>query len=377
MQDLTLTQLNEIRQALVSRMRDGLQQDGQQLACLPAYLAPPRHGLRGQALVVDAGGTNVRAALVELGDQARVSQGPLKGALPDGRHAPVDACQFFGFQADLLRQLQAPLDLPLGYCFSYPARVEPSGDARLLNWTKGIHVSGVVGQLVGQALRASMGSPGRVKVLNDTVACLLGGAFWAGADYPNYIGLIVGTGTNMATFLPVASVPKLAAGWQGPLAVNLESGNFHPPHLHDADDDIDQASDNPGKQRYEKAVSGFYLPQLLQRLCPHLNLPAEATSEVVVEWADRPGDEATSLVARWILHRSADLVGAGLAAVADILPPGAVAVQAEGGLFWKATGYAARVEETLGRLILPGRKFAILQGDEINLIGAAVAALSD
>ncbi|MBT9587419.1 hypothetical protein IV102_29020 [bacterium] len=376
MQELTLTQLNDIRRELVARLREGLLQDGQQVACLPAYLEPPRPGLQGQALVVDAGGTNVRAALVELGEQARVGQGPLSGVLPDGRHAPVDAGQFFGFQANLLRQLNVSLELPLGYCFSYPARVEPGGDARLLHWTKGIHVSGVVGQLVGQALRAAMGSPGKAKVVNDTVACLLGGAFWAGSDYPNYIGLIVGTGTNMATFLPAASVPKLAAGWQGPLAVNLESGNFHPPHLHEADDQIDQASDNPGQQRYEKAVSGFYLPQLLQRLCPHLNLPTEATSEVVVERADRPGDEATSLVARWILRRSADMVAAGLAAVTDILPTGAVAVQAEGGLFWKATGYAARVEETLSRLIRPGRNFAILHGNEVNLIGAAVAALS-
>lgn len=377
MQNLNLQQLNDIRQALVERMHQGLAQDGQQVACLLAYLAPPRVGLRGRALVVDAGGTNVRAALVELAEKPEVVRGPLSDTLPDGRSSPVNSAEFFRFQADMVWKLETPLDLPLGYCFSYPAKVDLSGDARLLHWTKGIKVTGVVGELVGRALRRAVGGQGAVKVLNDTVACLLGGACWAGADYRHYIGLIVGTGNNMATFLPASRIPKLDAAWQGPVAVNLESGNFHPPHLHAADEAIDRASDNPGKQRYEKAVSGFYLPQLLQQLCPDLQVPTGATSQVVVEWADRPGEEPASLAARWILRRSADMVAAGLAGVADQLEgEGALAVQAEGGLFWKATGYAAQVEETLGKLLSNGRSFAIIRGDEVNLVGAAAAALS-
>lgn len=376
MQDLTLQQLNDICRALVERMTLGLARDGQEVACLPAYLAPPRPGLQGRALVVDAGGTNVRAAAVELiAGKAEIKRGPLTGTLPDGRSTPVDAPEFFGYQAELVRKLSEPLDLPLGYCFSYAARVEPSGDARLLHWTKGIKVTGVIGQLVGKALREALGSPGEVKVLNDTVACLLGGAFWARADYANFIGLIVGTGTNIAAFLPAPRVPKLDPFWTGPVAVNLESGNFHPPHLTEADEAVDAATDNPGKQRYEKAVSGFYLPQLLHHLCPEVPMPTEATSQWVVEWADRPGDEPASRAARWILHRSADMVAAALAGVADFLDPGPLAVQAEGGLFWKATGYAKRVEQTLGRL-LRERTFAIVRGDEVNLVGAAAAALS-
>lgn len=158
------------------------------------------------------------------------------------------------------------------------------------------------------------------------------------------------------------------------MAVNLESGNFHPPHLDAVDDTVDSISDNPGKQRYEKAVSGFYLPQLLQCLCPHLRLPEGASSKEVVEWADKPGQEPASLAARWLLNRSADMVAAGLAAVADHLEEGNLAIQAEGGLFWKATGYRDRVQATLSKLIT--RKFAIIRGDEVNLVGAAAAALA-
>ena len=374
MQDLTLDQLNDIRQALFQRISDGLEAEHQQVACLPAYLSQPGPELRGDALVVDAGGTNVRAAWVRLGDTARVVQGPLSGVLPDGRTRPVHAPEFFGYQSDLLCQLAAPPDLPLGYCFSYPAKVEPDGDARLLHWTKGIRVTGVVGELVGRSLRSAYGHPGNVKVLNDTVAALLGGVIFGGAEYTQHIGLIVGTGNNMATFLPGKKLAKLKGSWDGPIAVNLESGNFHPPHLHDADEAVDASSDNPGKQRYEKAVSGFYLPQLLQCLCPHLRLPEGASSKEVVEWADRPGQEPASLGARWLLTRSADLVAAGLAAVADHLSEGNLAIQAEGGLFWKATGYRERVESTLARLI--ERKFAIVHGQDVNLVGAAAAALA-
>ena len=114
LRDLTLEQLHEIRQALVQRIAEGLAAEHQQVACLPAYLSHPGHDLRGEALVVDAGGTNVRAAWVKLDDTAQVVKGPLSGVLPDGRTRPVHAPEFFGFQSDLLRQLAAPADLPLG-----------------------------------------------------------------------------------------------------------------------------------------------------------------------------------------------------------------------------------------------------------------------
>lgn len=378
MQDLSLQQLSEIRDALAARIQEGLAQEGQQVACLPAYLSPPPRGLRGQALVVDAGGTNLRTAWVEIGSTTvyRAVAGPLTATLPDGRHSPVTGDEFFAFQAEQLRALGAPVDLPLGYCFSYPTAVEPNGDARLLYWTKGIRVSGVEGTLVGHALRQSLGGQGAVKVLNDTVAALLGGALGAAGDDEHFIGLIVGTGTNAATFFPGSKIGKLEQPWSGSMAVNLESGNFHPPHLSEVDDHLDQASDNPGRQRYEKAISGYYLPQLFARLCPELQIGDEESSQVVVEWADRPGDDPASVAARWLLGRSADLVAAGLAAVASHLEPGSLAIEAEGGLFWNATGYSARVESTLARLLPGPRRFRIVRVEDVNLLGAAAAALS-
>jgi hexokinase len=376
-EDMSLQQLNDIRQALSQRISEGLSAPGQQVACLPAYLPEPSSKVEGRALVVDAGGTNLRVAAVEMRDGiVRLLAGPLQGVLPDGRERPIGRGEFFGVHAELARQLGVPLDLPLGYCFSYPAEVVASGDARLVRWTKGIQVSGVEGELVGARLREALGAPGAVKVLNDTVAALLGGALLCPERYDGYIGLIVGTGTNMATFLPGSELRKLDGSWNGRMAVNLESGNFHPPHLSVIDDQLDAASDNPGRQRYEKAVSGYYLPQLFAMLCPDLQIPAFSSSQLVVEWAVRGGDERASQVARWLLRRSADLVAAGLAAVGDRLGVARTAIQAEGGLFWKATGYHDRVVETLGKLLAGSRRMDVIHVDDVNLMGAAAAALT-
>ena len=82
------------------------------------------------------------------------------------------------------------------------------------------------------------------------------------------------------------------------MAVNLEAGNFHPPFLAEWDEAFDRKTERPGGQRYENAISGYYLPQLLAQICPHAGLEGSETSQVVVEWAERPGETAESLTAR-------------------------------------------------------------------------------
>ena len=65
-----------------------------------------------------------------------------------------------------------------------------------------------------------------IKVVNDTITSLFAGLLNPGFDA--YIGLIVGTGTNMATFFPSEYIPKIRnmKDWSGETPVNLESGNF-------------------------------------------------------------------------------------------------------------------------------------------------------
>jgi hexokinase len=137
--------------------------------------------------------------------------------------------------------------------FSYPAAITPTGEARLLNWTKGIQIENVEGTFVGAQLQEALRESGKqvvsLPVLNDTVASLLASVLIA-PKCTHYLGLIVGTGTNIAGFFPVRRITKLAPDDRGvwsdddEMAVNLESGNFTPPHLSQYDDMLDRSNLN-------------------------------------------------------------------------------------------------------------------------------------
>ena len=65
------------------------------------------------------------------------------------------------------------------------------------------------GALLRDALRRLGKEARAIPVLNDTVASLLAGAALA-PEFARPIGVIVGTGTNMAGFFPVGAIAKLA-----------------------------------------------------------------------------------------------------------------------------------------------------------------------
>lgn len=381
---LTLSpgQLGEIAQTLAERIRTGLEAEGREIAALPTFLPPPPPDLAGEALAADLGGTNLRAARVRLEgtEKAEFPAGPVARAL--GR-AWKSAGEFFSAQAALAAEVASGASLPLGYCFSYPTRPLPDRDAVMLGWNKGVEVPGVLGRPVGaplrEALRAERVRTSRVTVLNDTVAALLGGisAFSPAGAYSDFIGLIVGTGTNIAAFFPAKMLAPRLGGAAYPherMAVNLESGNFHPPHLSRDDDELDARRPDALRQRMEKAVSGKFLPELYAFLAES---PAPGPRELFR--LARENSPAGRLAAA-VVGRSADLVAAALAGTILVLrPAGRVGILAEGGVIANEAFYRQRTAETL-RGILRASGSASLEADfalreNVNLIGAAVAAL--
>ena len=403
--NLTRKQLLRIRNALCKKILGGLAAHGQEIKALPAYLRRPFNTLPGDAVVLDVGGTNIRAArlryqgsnaelLTAVSDRETMQQAKTPGQ--------VNAHQFFAKQAALIAQVCSEPMIKLGYCFSYPTEIKADGDALLLKWTKGVNIDNVEGTSLREQLQSALREKDKqvvkLPVLNDTVASLLAGA-WLAPECTHYIGLIVGTGTNMAGFFPVQRITKLApqeySGWHDDdeMAVNLESGNFTPPHLTAYDDMLDSAKpdDHPGEQRFEKAVSGAYLPRLFgyvvgRETC--LNLPnsfdfdpegPDSHPGLIADLRDNPGLIGEAATA--VLNRSADLVAAAIAGLILAYEPAQkqVGILAEGTMFWETDGYRERVEKTLACLVKSGTTTKILprpKDVDANFLGAACAALS-
>lgn len=376
------TELEEIRGAMAEKIREGLVSGEGEIAALPTYLPPPLSGRKGTALALDLGGTNIRAAMVGISDRgtARFPHKPLVRPL-DRKWTSAES--FFEFQAELVLSLDPPAGLPLGYCFSYPTRALPGGDAVHLQWHKELEVPGVVGRRVGELLAGALERrgyfPARVRVLNDTVAALLGGDLVHRRDggFSAFIGLVVGTGTNMAAYFPASllgdRIPDESRG-MGPMAVNLESGNFHPPCLSPFDDELDAGREDAGRQRLEKAVSGKFLPPLFTYILEgRTDPPYPETREIFARAGGSRSREGE--VARRITNRSADLVAAALAGLIDVLETeGRIGIVAEGGVMDNHPEYRRRAAETLVGL-LGGRpaRFELLRLENANLIGAAAA----
>jgi hypothetical protein len=122
-------------------------------------------------------------------------------------------------------------------------------------------------------------------------------------------------------------------------------------------------------------VSGHYLPYLFNEIHPGMINPEEGTGKLVELRDSSDGQGART--AGLILHRSAQLAAAGLVGLASLYPPGDTAVLGEGTLLWGDPRYADAVRTTLKDLA-PDRNIEIVrQRDDVNLLGAACAALAD
>ena len=393
---LSTQQLREIANDLCRKIETGLEHDGTEIKCLPTYIHPNKDGISGIATVFDLGGTNFRAAVVSVGEKTKITclaEKDITLMKTDG----FTQEDLFESQAQIINQLDLPADSPIGYCFSYPAKSLTNGDAELINWTKGVNIAGMTGNPIGvplvNYLNAHTGSNFyKIAVVNDTITSLFAGLMNPGFDA--YIGLIVGTGTNMATFFPSDSIPKIKGlkGWSGETPVNLESGNFAPPHLTAMDEMVDAHSDNKGFQRFEKAISGMYVGRIFRAAFPNDAIDENMDGAGLSRMMNNPEAYQPEYVevAFQIYERSAKLVAASIAGLVMNLNSAypslkKIQVLAEGSLFWSdVKSHNAKyvelvntcLKELLSEMGLGDKVVEISKIENANLIGAAMSVLS-
>jgi hexokinase len=275
-------------------MDRGLRGEDSSLAMIPAYInsgAPLERGKK--VLALDAGGTNLRAALVSFNEKGEpitegLSKSPMPGTKPDehGQRHPIGAEAFFdqmAAQAGPLLEGAAERGEKVegvGFCFSYPMTITSDADGILLMLSKEIEAPELIGKAIGAGLREALEkrgtkAPERIVLLNDTTAALLSGKAeipadggWnRGADKYGVpqgpvVGLILGTGFNVA--YPAASIPKINFhNPENPQIIVCESGNIDPYCLGRLDHSFDQSTKTPNLYHLEKATSGAYIGGLV------------------------------------------------------------------------------------------------------------------
>ncbi|XP_022091810.1 hexokinase-1-like [Acanthaster planci] len=272
-------QQRQIMKILNQSMDRGLRADTRDeaaLKMLPSYVRSLPNGTEmGRFMSLDMGGSNFRVLLVELTDEGLTTT-------VDRYHIPHEilfgtADLFFDYIADhieIFLKTHCPAgicdDLPLGFTFSFPCNQHGLDSAELVIWTKGFAVQGVVGKdvvlLLQKALDKKNIKARTVALINDTVAVLIGGAYY---DHNCQIGLIVGTGINAAYMEPLSNVGK----WKGDnneprqVVINIEMGGFGDEGViefvrTEIDLDLDNRTVNKGNQRVEKMISGKYLGEV-------------------------------------------------------------------------------------------------------------------
>ncbi|UYV68768.1 GCK [Cordylochernes scorpioides] len=313
---LSTPTLEEVSCLLLREFKAGLAQATHEAATVkmyPTYVRDvPNGSEHGKFLALDLGGTNFRVLLIDLdGDVFKMENEiyaiPQEIMLGSGEQDLI--CQDFDLSGFCscrdfvnltvgLRSCSTTsptvwptsqrsrgvknIKLPLGFTFSFPCRQEGLTSARLTNWTKGFKCSGVIGEDVVQLLRQAVlrrqdVDIDVVAVVNDTTGTLMSCAH---RNRRCRLGLIVGTGTNACYMEQLDEVElfdetkQKSNGQPKQMIVNTEWGAFgdngclsfiRTPY----DEAIDRQSLNPGRQLFEKMISGMYMGELVRQILVH------------------------------------------------------------------------------------------------------------
>lgn len=406
----------------VAEMTRGLNGEPSSLVMIPTYIETAREVPRGQPVIaLDAGGTNLRVAAVTFDQSGTAVVEDLARHRMPGIDEEIDREEFFRTLAEYVMPLAGRSDR-IGFCFSYPAEMQPDKDGKLIHFTKEVKARGVDGQIIGKNLslaleRAGARRPPRVVLLNDTAATLLAGRnAIPGRTFDDFIGIVCGTGFNASYVERNSNIRKLAGLDQsGSQVVNTESGSFALSPSGDIDDLYDATTATPSRGRHEKMISGAYLGHLglltlkqaaaagcfsagaVRALASLEELSTKDFNSFLLhpDTGDNPlgavslrlppvdrRDMASLLDT--LVERASILVAITIAAV--ILKtrkgrdPGVpVCVTVDGTTYWELASFDTRVQSHLRGLLAGQRQRAweITAGRDAPLLGAAIAALTN
>ncbi|KZT50279.1 hypothetical protein CALCODRAFT_444837 [Calocera cornea HHB12733] len=429
---LTPQRMRMIVDAFEETLDKGLQKEGEVVPMIPTFVFGwPRGSETGSYLALDLGGTNLRVCLVTLAGGGKFEITQTKYRLSE-EQKQEEGELLFDFCAKCLKTFVdsylADFDLqgaaiPLGFTFSYPCEQERIDHGRLIRWTKGFGNPNVEGYDVAAMFRASLAKHNvpveLVSLINDTTGTLIASQY---VNPRTRIGVIFGTGCNAAYMERIGNIPKikhLGLPDDGEMAINCEWGAFdsftheHLPRTK-YDIDIDQTSNKPDEQAFEKLISGRYLGEIFRLvICEMIDdgsiflgqntykiekpyvletaflslMEADPTEElltVVGIFTHFYGLETTlaerqffRALAKLIGTRAARLSACGIAAIVSkmgYLEQGCD-VAADGSLYSKYPGFPDRVHQGLFDIFGPkGNNIRTVHAEDGSGVGSAIIA---
>ncbi len=410
--------LRELRQKEITRLAFDYQQafwrglelrdeSSSSLKMLPTGLKPAEFSTLtagDEALVIEVGGTNLRAAVVQIGEDHKPhikehSQGQnlYYVSVPLEKRNFTSKDDFFQTLVSPCQQLLSDFHpKAVAIIYSFPADAEISDgiiDVRSRQMTKGFEVPGIEGITVGAEIMNRLLVNGRITqklpyvVLNDTPAVLL-------SHERARIGGVLASGFNLATLV------------DGQI-INTESGGFDGVPETELSIAVDYYSSNRGEQLAEKQISGMYLEKQMKLIILGLThagcLEAKAADDITSKFIsdllrmDEKGISSLdddflgridsydlailqSAAAR-LRKRSAQIMGTMAGTIAGMLASEAggdeieeFEVPVEGPVFWGIPLYRQTAERCAS--LVSSKNVRFVERLYAGTLGAGVAALS-
>ena len=405
----------------IQEMQAGLEGRDSSLAMIPTYIEVGKDIPAGKpAIVLDAGGTNFRVAIVYFDETGKsVIENFIQKPMP-GLDKEAGKKEFFGtivkYMADVIN-----VSSNVGFCFSYPTEILPSKDGRLIRFCKEVKAKEVEGELIGENLVTAIEVAGykgskRIVIMNDTVATLLAGiSAFPNRIFDSYVGFILGTGSNCCYIESnhnITKKPGLEPDREQ--VINVESGSFAKVPRGRIDLKLDESTLDPGRYTFEKMFSGGYLgslclstlrgaggqglfsKEMAEELLAIEDLQTkEVNSFMRFPQGDSPlavictkGSEEDSAAVWYVLdaliERAARLTAILLSSTVLKTDKGKnpcmpVCITAEGTTFYELKSLKAKVEFYLKSFLEEkhNRFFEIVSVENATLIGAAIAGLTN
>uniref|UniRef100_A0A8C7U2R3 hexokinase n=1 Tax=Oncorhynchus mykiss TaxID=8022 RepID=A0A8C7U2R3_ONCMY len=420
--------LLDIMKRFRMELGNGLGQDTNPTATvkmLPTFVRSiPDGSEKGDFIALDLGGSAFRILRVKVSHEKKQTvqmESQVYDTPEDIIHG--SGTQLFDHVAECLgdfmeKQNIKDKKLPVGFTFSFPCAQTKLNESFLLNWTKRFKASGVEGMDVVALLNKAIKKRGGIDVdvlavVNDTVGTMMTCGY---DDQLCEVGVVIGTGTN-ACYMEELRHIDLVEGDEGRMCINTEWGAFGDNGMledirTEFDREIDRGSLNPGKQLFEKMVSGMYMGELVRlilvkmakeeflfegRITPELLTKGtfetkhvsaiEKSKEGLTkakEILGRLGVEpsaddciAVQHVCTIVSHRSANLIAATLGGILSRLkdnkgnPRLRTTVGIDGSLYKMHPQYARRLHKTVRRLV-PESDVRFLLSESGSSKGAAM-----